>query len=119
MFCAQALCERVGMMAGGKLRCLGSSQHLKSRFGEGYVVDAKVASASDGSGEEGARKAAAVRSAVESGAGVGSVEVAESHGGRLKIRLKTPEALAGCCTPSAPKVELLPLSLWSTARAVV
>jgi hypothetical protein len=50
------------MMAGGKLRCLGSSQHLKSRFGEGYVVDAKVASASDGSGEEGARKAAAVRS---------------------------------------------------------
>ena len=63
----EALCERVGMMAGGKLRCLGSSQHLKSRFGEGYVVDAKVASASDGSGEEGARKAAAVRSAVESG----------------------------------------------------
>ena len=95
MFCSQALCERVGMMAGGKLRCLGSSQHLKSRFGEGYVVDAKVASVSDGSGEEGARKAAAVRSAVESGAGVGSVEVAESHGGRLKIRLKTPEALAG------------------------
>ena len=26
----------------GKLRCLGSNQHLKSKFGKGYVVQLKV-----------------------------------------------------------------------------
>ena len=90
----EALCERVGMMAGGRLRCLGSSQHLKGRFGEGYVVDAKVASAADGSGEEGARKAAAVRAALEA-AGGGGARIAEAHAGRLKIRLADAEVLAG------------------------
>ncbi|KAK1383619.1 hypothetical protein POM88_021354 [Heracleum sosnowskyi] len=30
---AQALCTRTGIMVGGRLRCIGSSQHLKTRFG--------------------------------------------------------------------------------------
>jgi len=38
----EALCPRIGIMAGGKLRCLGSAQHLKSRFGKGYQVELKV-----------------------------------------------------------------------------
>ncbi|KAL3807514.1 hypothetical protein ACHAXA_008272 [Cyclostephanos tholiformis] len=29
-------------MAGGRLRCLGSAQHLKSRFGEGYQIELKA-----------------------------------------------------------------------------
>jgi ATP-binding cassette subfamily A (ABC1) protein 3 len=29
-------------MVGGRLRCLGSIQHLKSRFGDGLVVDVKL-----------------------------------------------------------------------------
>ncbi len=37
-----ALCPRIGIMAGGKLRCLGSAQHLKSRFGKGFQVELKV-----------------------------------------------------------------------------
>eukprot|EP00644_Phytophthora_capsici_P017585 jgi/Phyca11/120597/e_gw1.42.53.1 len=35
----EALCSRVGIMVGGRLRCLGSVQHLKSRFGDGLVLD--------------------------------------------------------------------------------
>lgn len=31
------------LSAQGKLRCLGSNQHLKSKFGKGYVVQLKVA----------------------------------------------------------------------------
>ena len=77
----EALCERVGMMAGGRLRCLGSSQHLKGRFGEGYVVDAKVASAADGSGEEGARKAAAVRAALEAAGAAARESPRRTRGG--------------------------------------
>ena len=38
----EALCPRIGIMAGGKLRCLGSAQRLKSRFGQGFQVEAKV-----------------------------------------------------------------------------
>lgn len=30
-------------MANGKLRCLGSAQHLKSKFGQGYQLELKVA----------------------------------------------------------------------------
>ena len=32
----EALCGRVGIMVGGRLRCLGSVQHLKTRFGSGF-----------------------------------------------------------------------------------
>jgi len=45
----EALCTRVGIMVGGRLQCLGSVQHLKSRFGDGLMIDAKldVATADD------------------------------------------------------------------------
>jgi ATP-binding cassette subfamily A (ABC1) protein 3 len=38
----EALCPRIGIMANGRLRCLGSAQHLKSKFGQGYQVEMKV-----------------------------------------------------------------------------
>ncbi|KAJ8535329.1 hypothetical protein ON010_g13409 [Phytophthora cinnamomi] len=37
----EALCSRVGIMVGGRLRCYGSVQHLKSRFGDGLMFDTK------------------------------------------------------------------------------
>jgi ABC-type multidrug transport system ATPase subunit len=43
----EALCGRIAIMAGGKIRCLGSAQHLKSRFGKGWQVEVKVVEASD------------------------------------------------------------------------
>jgi len=36
---AEALCTRIGIMVSGKMRCLGSPQHLKSRFLDGYNID--------------------------------------------------------------------------------
>ncbi|KAJ3669241.1 hypothetical protein LUZ60_011191 [Juncus effusus] len=38
---AQALCTRIGIMVGGRLRCIGSSQHLKSRFGNYLELEVK------------------------------------------------------------------------------
>lgn len=32
----EALCNRIGIMRGGRLQCVGTVQHLKSRFGAGY-----------------------------------------------------------------------------------
>ncbi len=38
----EALCSCIGIMAAGRLRCLGSAQHLKTRFGQGYQVEMKI-----------------------------------------------------------------------------
>ncbi len=36
---AEALCTRIGIMVNGQLRCLGTSQHLKNRFGQGFELE--------------------------------------------------------------------------------
>lgn len=38
----EALCTRLAIMVQGRFRCLGSPQHLKSKFGSGYALRAKV-----------------------------------------------------------------------------
>ena len=35
----EALCTRMGIMVGGVLRCLGSSQRLRTRYGHGYQIE--------------------------------------------------------------------------------
>lgn len=35
---ADTLCNRIGIMARGSLRCVGPQQHLKTRFGEGFSL---------------------------------------------------------------------------------
>lgn len=42
----EALCSRIGIMAGGALQCLGTIQHLKSRFGNGYGMEINTAESS-------------------------------------------------------------------------
>ncbi|CAJ0946140.1 unnamed protein product [Ranitomeya imitator] len=39
---AEAVCDRVAIMVSGKLRCIGSIQQLKSKFGKGYLLEMKV-----------------------------------------------------------------------------
>ncbi|NXP15699.1 ABCA1 protein, partial [Thinocorus orbignyianus] len=38
----EALCTRMAIMVNGRFRCLGSVQHLKNRFGDGYTVMVRV-----------------------------------------------------------------------------
>ena len=35
----EALCSKVGILIDGRLKCLGSLQHIKSKFGHGYSVE--------------------------------------------------------------------------------
>jgi len=35
----EALCNRIGIMVSGQMRCLGTIQHLKTRFGKGYHME--------------------------------------------------------------------------------
>ncbi|XP_028998112.1 phospholipid-transporting ATPase ABCA1-like [Betta splendens] len=38
----EALCTRMAIMVNGRFKCLGSIQHLKNRFGDGYTVVVRV-----------------------------------------------------------------------------
>ncbi|XP_074647073.1 cholesterol transporter ABCA5-like [Tubulanus polymorphus] len=39
---ADILCSRIAIMTNGSLQCIGSNQHLKSKFGQGYILEFKV-----------------------------------------------------------------------------
>ena len=39
----EALCTNIGIMVNGELKCLGTLQHLKSKYGEGYSLLVKIA----------------------------------------------------------------------------
>lgn len=38
----ESLCNRVAIMVNGEFKCLGSPQHLKSKYGDGYTVTLRV-----------------------------------------------------------------------------
>lgn len=38
----EALCTRLAIMVNGQFKCLGSTQHLKTKFGHGYILIVKV-----------------------------------------------------------------------------
>ncbi|XP_040061354.3 LOW QUALITY PROTEIN: phospholipid-transporting ATPase ABCA3 [Ixodes scapularis] len=38
----EALCQRISIMVNGSFRCMGSTQHLKSKFGQGFTVLVKL-----------------------------------------------------------------------------
>lgn len=39
---AEAVCDRVAIMVSGQLRCIGSIQHLKAKYGRGYSLEVKL-----------------------------------------------------------------------------
>lgn len=41
----EALCTRIGIMTSGRFRCIGSSQHIKSKFGAEYQIEIRSISA--------------------------------------------------------------------------
>ena len=43
---SEALCQRIAIMVGGSLRCLGSAQRLKSLYGSGYQLEVNLADGS-------------------------------------------------------------------------
>ncbi|MCJ8737839.1 hypothetical protein PDJAM_G00028690 [Pangasius djambal] len=45
----EALCTRMAIMVNGRFQCLGSVQHLKNRFGDGYTIILRLSAPSPGS----------------------------------------------------------------------
>jgi len=46
---ADALCTRLAIMIKGVVRCIGSVQHLKNKYGAGYVLEIKWRQTSESS----------------------------------------------------------------------
>ena len=38
----EALCTRLAIMVSGQFKCMGSTQHIKTKYGSGYVVQIKI-----------------------------------------------------------------------------
>ena len=38
----EALCDRLAIMVHGQFRCLGGTQHLKNKFGQGFTIIMKL-----------------------------------------------------------------------------
>ncbi|XP_078319655.1 phospholipid-transporting ATPase ABCA1-like isoform X1 [Crassostrea virginica] len=75
----EALCGRLAIMVNGTFRCLGSIQHLKNRFGDGYTIIVRV------SGEK--PDTAAVEDYISST--FRGAELLESHHNMLQYQLKS------------------------------
>ncbi|NXK54035.1 ABCA1 protein, partial [Chauna torquata] len=73
----EALCTRMAIMVNGRFRCLGSVQHLKNRFGDGYTVVVRV-------GGPGAMPGPVESLMQRSFPGI---VLQERHGGTLRYRL--------------------------------
>ncbi|GAU94869.1 hypothetical protein RvY_06575 [Ramazzottius varieornatus] len=39
---ADSLCNRIGVIVNGTLQCVGSTQHLKDKYGSGYILEVKL-----------------------------------------------------------------------------
>jgi ABC-type multidrug transport system ATPase subunit len=38
----EILCSRMAIMVNGQFECLGSAQHLKAKYGEGYMLEIRL-----------------------------------------------------------------------------
>ena len=80
---ADALCNRIAIMVNGQIECIGSGQHLKSKYGDGYTLDLKT--------EDDAKKMKEVLEFLTSH--IGKIEVRESHGSHAIVILPTSKPL--------------------------
>lgn len=106
---ADALAQRIGIMAGGKLRVLGSSQHLKSTHGSGYSV--QVSGPVD--------KADAVDKLVHDTFGNDGVTLIESHSGRQQYAVSSSFDLAAAFRALESAKEAGDLNEYSMSQATL
>jgi hypothetical protein len=48
----EVLCSSIAIMVNGCFRCLGSTQHLKNRFGDGYTIKIRLKSSLNSTNDE-------------------------------------------------------------------
>ena len=94
-----ALSTRIGIMVGGRLRCLGSAQELRSAHGAGFSVELRLVAAPLGGNPLDAeaalnRAAAAAEATVLATPSFKGAQLCERQGSLLKFRVPRGAALA-------------------------
>ncbi len=100
----EALSNRIGIMVDGRLRCLGSAQHLKERFGKGFQLEVRMGMPSE---EQEQRKSMAISSYSDNSSKTNSSPNPEAKvcsGVELLaiIESKAPALLPFCNEPGGP-----------------
>lgn len=84
---ADALCTRISILVNGSLQCIGSSQHIKGRFGSFYTLDLILSTISTQSEETAVRTTDLLLHRLSCHSQ--SVQLVQRLGGRLRLRLST------------------------------
>lgn len=84
---ADALCTRISILVNGSLQCIGSSQHIKGRFGSSYSLDLSLSPISAQSEEAAITTTDLLLNRLSCYSQ--SVELVQRLGRRLRLRLST------------------------------
>ena len=101
---AEALCGRIGIMATGCLKCVGTPLALKMKFGDGHVVDMKAekaATAPSSSGDDPGVKDADIMLAHVL-ALLPEARIVERHGGKVRLGVDAPLSRIFAALDKAP-----------------
>lgn len=80
----EALCSRIGIMVAGAFRCLGSTQHLRHKFGKGYSVAIRLRR------EDGAKEAVVKRVQRQLTQAIPSAVLKDAHQCALHFHITDP-----------------------------
>jgi len=103
----EALCTRLGIISSGQLRCLGTAQHLKNRFGRGLQIDIST----------GSQDVTKAREFMKSS--FGGLEELESYGGHLRYKLESKSTLAEVFTLIEQNKERVGISDYSVGQTTL
>ena len=84
-----ALCNRVAILVDGEVKCLGSPQHLKNKFGDGYYIQMKLENVLDDTVMEPQENKVAVALSEY----LPSVQITEKRAGQLNAHIPSTEAV--------------------------
>ncbi len=93
----EALSNRIGIMVGGRLRCLGSSQHLKDKYGKGFQLE--ISLSAPNSDEE---RRETVHIASHGDKSPSSDEICSLDELYAIVNDKAPEFISACVEPGGP-----------------
>jgi len=87
----EALCNRVGIMVNGQLKCIGSAQHLKSRYGKGYQLDITLSQQVTNNDDEKEKQETITSLQDELAKNFGQITLIEHNGSRVSYGLVKDE----------------------------
>jgi ATP-binding cassette subfamily A (ABC1) protein 5 len=101
----EALCNKIGIMVAGRLKCLGTPQHLRSLYGQGYQIDMNLLTEHDNAELSTQQRVEVVRQFVKR-VWPSSAEL-ECHDANIKFRIEKNQPINAPAHALAQSNELI------------